>query len=127
MLKFDQKLTKKNVLTFQKILKEKKEKEMNLYSSGSEFNTNGRFRFKTKLISGKPREDIRFSNTRISNEYNLEQIIIFIIYFVCHLMLFYLFPIPDRHHQYLSHIKLYILKNVKYYDDNNVKEKRKKT
>ncbi|KVI04893.1 hypothetical protein Ccrd_016784, partial [Cynara cardunculus var. scolymus] len=33
----------------------------------SEFDTNGGFRLQKELITGKPRKDVRFSNSRIPN------------------------------------------------------------
>jgi len=51
-----------------------------LKGSGGEFNTNSRFRLQTKLISRKPRENVGFTNTRISDQNDLEQVIILMIH-----------------------------------------------
>lgn len=51
-----------------------------LKGSGGEFNTNSRFRLQTKLISSKPRENVGFTNTRISDQNDLEQVIILMIH-----------------------------------------------
>lgn len=48
------------------------ETKTNLKSPCCKFNSNGGFWFQTKLVSGKPRQYIRFSNSRISNQDNFE-------------------------------------------------------
>ncbi|CAJ2678922.1 unnamed protein product [Trifolium pratense] len=53
-------------------------------SPGSEFNSNSRFRLQTKFISSKPRENVGFSNTRISDQNDLKQVIILIIHSMRH-------------------------------------------
>ena len=64
--------------------KPKKRKKNYLQCSGREFNPNGGLRLQAELISGKSREDVGFSNTRIPNEYDLEEIVVFMVHFVCH-------------------------------------------
>lgn len=55
-----------------------------LKGSGGEFNSNSRFGLQTKLVSSKPGKDVRFSNTRISDQNDLEQVIILMIHSMRH-------------------------------------------
>ena len=57
----------------------------NLQSPCSEFNTNGRLGFQTEFVTRKPGENIGFSNSRITDQDNLEEIIVFMIHLVSHL------------------------------------------
>lgn len=57
----------------------------NLQSPCSEFNTNGGLGFQTEFVTRKPGENIGFSNARITDQDNLEEIIVFMIHLVSHL------------------------------------------
>ena len=48
-------------------------------TSGGEFDSDCRFGFKAKLVLRKSRQQIRFTNTRISNQHHLEQIIVVVV------------------------------------------------
>lgn len=48
-------------------------------AAGGEFHTDGGFGFKAEFISGKTRQEIGFSDARISNQDDLEQVIIIVI------------------------------------------------
>jgi hypothetical protein len=63
-------------------VKEKKSYKIrnHLKSSGGEFNTNSGLRFQTKLIPCESRQDVCFPDTRITNQHDLEQIIIILFY-----------------------------------------------
>ncbi|KAF1896662.1 hypothetical protein Lal_00034361 [Lupinus albus] len=51
---------------------------------GGKFNSNGRFGFQAKLVSSKPGKNVGFTYTRISDQNNLEQIVILVVHSVCH-------------------------------------------
>ena len=57
---------------------------LHLESFGSELDANSGFRFQTKLVSGEPRENIRFSNSRIADQNDLEKVIVLVIYSLRH-------------------------------------------
>ena len=62
-----------------------KEKTLNhLESSCGEFNTNGGLWFQAKLIPGESRQDVWFPDTRITNQHDLEQIIVILFYSMRH-------------------------------------------
>lgn len=56
----------------------------NLQCSGSEFNPNGRLRLQAELVSCEPGKDVGFSNPRVPNQNDLEEIVVFMVYFVRH-------------------------------------------
>lgn len=68
-----------------------------LKSPGGELNSNSRFRLQAKLVSCKPRKNVGFTNTRISDQNDLEQVIILMIHPMRHRSspLRSLKPIPD--------------------------------
>ncbi|KAL0915151.1 hypothetical protein M5K25_015550 [Dendrobium thyrsiflorum] len=49
-----------------------------------EFHTDRGFGIQGELVPGKPRQYVGFSNTGVTYKHDLEEIIIFMIYFVCH-------------------------------------------
>lgn len=57
----------------------------NLQSPRSEFNSNRGFRLQTELIPRKPRENVGLSDARITDQDDLEEIIVFMIHLVRHL------------------------------------------
>lgn len=65
------------------------EKILDVYleSSSGELDTNSGFGFQAEFISGKPGKDIRFSHTRVSNQHDLEQVVILMIYSMRHTLI----------------------------------------
>lgn len=58
----------------------------NLQCSGSEFNPNGRLGLQAKLVPGKPGKDIGFSDPRVADQYDLEEVVVFMVHFVRHMI-----------------------------------------
>ena len=52
---------------------------INPNASGGKLNPNGGLWFKAEFVLGEPRQKVRFSHTRVPNQYHLEQIIVILI------------------------------------------------
>jgi len=52
---------------------------INTNATGSEFNADGGLGFKAELIASETREEVGFSDTRVADQHNLEEVIVIII------------------------------------------------
>ena len=55
------------------------ENAYHLQCPGGEFNANGGFGFETELVSGESGENVGFANTGVTDQDDLEQVIVLIV------------------------------------------------